>query len=859
MNKRARKTRLLAGILCTSLLLTALFSAMAATTYPYETTCIEAVNLRKTASSSAVIMKRIPAGVSVKVLGVSGDYYQVEYDGATGYAIKQYVDGTTPGTEVAPVLAESLDPPIAITGYPYDTIAIANVKLRKTASDTATVLLVVPQDAVLTVLDVTASGFAKVKYNGKTGYVMSSFLNLASFSIQTAAPTDTPDPEAAKYTVLQMGSTGSAVKALQEALTELTYYDGAIDSNFGAQTLAALNALKKRNGMEEDGIADGAFQKFLYEGTPKDPKGYRKNIKTLAPISGVTIKSGNKGEPVETLQARLKELGYYLGEITGVCDKATVTAIEDFQQKHSLDKTGIADTQTQNLLYGATALSAAAIITPTPMPTVAPPKDTVRQGDKGDDAKAVQQRLKDLGYYTGKVDGKFNASSVKALKEFQAKSGLEQDGVCGIKTRAVLFGENATSAVATAIPIVVEVVATMVPITAENVVIIQAGSRGNAVLNLQNRLTELGYYSSRQDGVYLEDDISAVRAFQKANSLKVDGKAGYETQSVLFSENAVPGNQATGGESLRYGSLGDEVVTLQNRLIELGYLTGTADGTFGLATKTALMKFQKINKLTRDGVAGAQTQGVLYSTAAVSNTADATAVLSEGSVGTAVKDMQNRLIALGYLTGSADGKFGAKTSLALIAFQKSNSLKADGIAGAKTLSVLINASASSVPGASPTPKPDAINLTGAPQAASVRYANWYTEIKARLKLYPNVTIYDYVTGISWQLNVFSFGAHADAEPLTVNDTANMNRAFGGITTWTPKAVWVVLSDGTIYLASTHNTPHDPYHIKDNNFRGHICIHFPRTMEQVQAIGPYATSHQKAIDFGWNATQARIGQ
>lgn len=858
MNKRARKIRLMAGIMCVSLLLTALFSAMAATTYPYQTTCMEAVNLRKTASSSAVIMKRIQAGASVKVLGVSGDYYQIEFDGATGYAIKQYVDGTTTGTEVAPVLADYLAPPIAITGYPYDTTAIANVKLRKTASDTATVLLVVPQDALLTVLDVTASGFAKVRYNGKTGYVMSSFLNLASFSIQTAAPTATPDPEAAKYTVLQMGSTGPAVSALQEALTELTYYNGAIDSKFGAQTLAALNALKKRNGMEEDGIADGALQKLLYEGTPKNPKGYRKIIKTLAPISGVTIKSGNKGEPVEKLQARLKELGYYMGEITGVCDKATVTSIKDFQQKHSLEKTGIADTQTQNLLYGATALSAAAIITPTPMPTVAPPKDTVREGDKGDDAKAVQQRLKDLGYYTEKVDGKFSAASVKALKAFQVKSGLAQDGVCGIKTRAVLFGENAATAVATAIPIVVES-PTMVPITAENVVIIQAGTRGNAVLNLQNRLTELGYYSSRQDGVYLEDDISAVRAFQKANSLKVDGKAGYETQSMLFSENAVPGNQATGGGSLRYGSLGDEVVTLQNRLIELGYLTGTADGTFGLATKTALMQFQKINKLTRDGVAGSKTQGVLYSTTAVSNTADATGVLREGAMGAAVKDMQNRLIALGYLTGSADGKFGAKTSLALIQFQKSNSLKADGIAGSITLSALSTASGSTAPGAVPTPKPSAINLVGAPQAASVRYANWYTETKARLRLYPNLTLYDFTTGISWQVNAFSFGAHADAEPLTANDTANMNRAFGGKTTWTPKAVWVVLSDGTIYLASTHNTPHDPYHIKDNGFRGHICIHFPRTMEQVEAIGPYATSHQKAIDFGWNATQARITQ
>jgi len=48
-------------------------------------------------------------------------------------------------------------------------------------------------------------------------------------------------------------------------------------------------------------------------------------------------------------------------------------------------------------------------------------------------------------------------------------------------------------------------------------------------------------------------------------------------------------------------------------------------------------------------------------------------------------------------------------------------------------------------------------------------------------------------------------------------------------------------------------PHEVYHIKDNNFDGHLCIHFPRTQKQVEAIGPYATSHQKAIDLGWEAT------
>ena len=134
------------------------------------------------------------------------------------------------------------------------------------------------------------------------------------------------------------------------------------------------------------------------------------------------------------------------------------------------------------------------------------------------------------------------------------------------------------------------------------------------------------------------------------------------------------------------------------------------------------------------------------------------------------------------------------------------------------------------------------------------YANWYTTVKDVAKKYPYATVYDYATGISWQVNIFSVGAHADCEPVTANDTAKMNRAFGGETTWNPKAVWVIFSDGSVYMASTHNTPHGTSHNKDNNFNGHLCIHFPRTQAQATAIGPYATSHQETIDRGWAETR-----
>ena len=60
------------------------------------------------------------------------------------------------------------------------------------------------------------------------------------------------------------------------------------------------------------------------------------------------------------------------------------------------------------------------------------------------------------------------------------------------------------------------------------------------------------------------------------------------------------------------------------------------------------------------------------------------AVLKQGSTGATVKTMQTKLINWGYLSGKADGIFGAKTKAAVIKFQRNNGLTADGVVGTKT-------------------------------------------------------------------------------------------------------------------------------------------------------------------------------
>ena len=55
--------------------------------------------------------------------------------------------------------------------------------------------------------------------------------------------------------VLRQGDTGSAVRLLQESLTELDYYDGAITGHYGRLTKEAVRVFQRKNDLSSDGIA----------------------------------------------------------------------------------------------------------------------------------------------------------------------------------------------------------------------------------------------------------------------------------------------------------------------------------------------------------------------------------------------------------------------------------------------------------------------------------------------------------------------------------------------------------------------------------------------------------------------------
>ncbi len=549
--------------------------------------------------------------------------------------------------------------------------------------------------------------------------------------------------------------------------------------------------------------------------------------------------------------------------------------------------------------------------------------ETLEFGDRGSDVLKLQQCLLALGYDPQGVDGKFGRGTENAVKMYQAANGLEADGKAGHLTLSKLFdgesipaggasgsgssgstgsssGENAPGTA-----------------TSTNPNTLKYGDSGSRVTELQTALTKLGYNTNGIDGKFGRGTHEAVVKFQKDNGLYPDGLAGSKTLELIdkrLSElnnsgssssgsstgnsnsssssgnsSSTSGSTASGVPSnltrtLRKGCTGDDVLTVQKKLKELGYYTSILDGVYGNGSIAAVRAFQQNNGLTADGLAGTRTFKVMFSGSAVpagsasgsgstsgssgSTSGSSTSGSSSGETGSSsetyttlrygdkgesVRKLQKALKELNYSV-SADGDYGALTQMAVSAFQKCNGLEADGVAGPETQQLLYSGKAkpydASVAGNTSTLPEGAGSATG-PSTSKVKLLHWFNEIKPNVKSGQTVTVFDPATNLQWTLRFMSLGRHADSEPLTALDTQIMFKAFGYKNTWTPKPVYVKLPSGTWTLATMHNVPHLSGSIKDNEFDGHLCVHFLRDMDECQKNDPdYGVQNQNAIRKKW---------
>lgn len=181
-----------------------------------------------------------------------------------------------------------------------------------------------------------------------------------------------------------------------------------------------------------------------------------------------------------------------------------------------------------------------------------------KNGSSGAEVKKIQQRLADLGYYNGAIDGNFGDATEEAYKAFQKAAGLTVDGIAG-NSRNTLYSEDAPEAPKADTTAKVEedkpeeeTTAPTEPATepTTEAVQYQNGDEGEKITAIQQQLIKLGYFAMEATGYYGEYTAQTVANFQNQNSLDSTGIVDEKTYNALFSDKAVanPDTEVVSGE-----------------------------------------------------------------------------------------------------------------------------------------------------------------------------------------------------------------------------------------------------------------------------------------------------------------------
>jgi len=121
--------------------------------------------------------------------------------------------------------------------------------------------------------------------------------------------------------------------------------------------------------------------------------------------------------------------------------------------------------------------------------------------------KELQTTLATLEYYTGSVDGVYGPETTQAVEAFQKDAGIAVDGKYGPETHTAL--EKAY-------------------IETSN-----AWEDHKAITELQQAMSDLGYYEGAVDGLYGPETVAGIKAVQKDCGLAEDGLYGPDTHACL--------------------------------------------------------------------------------------------------------------------------------------------------------------------------------------------------------------------------------------------------------------------------------------------------------------------------------------
>jgi peptidoglycan hydrolase-like protein with peptidoglycan-binding domain len=168
----------------------------------------------------------------------------------------------------------------------------------------------------------------------------------------TTKPASKKSSSAPKPTlVLAHGAKGERVRDLQVRLRQLGWYAGSISGTYAASTVKGVKGFQGRRHLKKTGDVDAKTWSELTKRTKTPTRDQRHNVLHPGPA---LYQQGSSGDRVRDLQARLKQIGWFAGPVTGTYGSATVSSVRGFQGKRDIPVTGKVDARTRNRLVAMT-------------------------------------------------------------------------------------------------------------------------------------------------------------------------------------------------------------------------------------------------------------------------------------------------------------------------------------------------------------------------------------------------------------------------------------------------------------------------------------------------------------------------
>ncbi|MGL5510021.1 MAG: peptidoglycan-binding domain-containing protein, partial [Microcoleaceae cyanobacterium] len=428
----------------------------------------------------------------------------------------------------------------------------------------------------------------------------------------------------------------------QTALRNQGYFIGNVTDVYGTKTENAVKKFQRERNLYPSGQVDQVTWNSIFRLNSPSVTGYNtsptipQNSYTPSPYPSNSVAYnpqfpyqptnlnrvlawGEVSQEVGLLQQRLQTLSFYNGPINNTFDVATRAAVIQFQKQRGIAPvSGEVGPTTWQFLFAFN-----------PIVGNTSSRNYPNFGDTGSQVILLQQRLTNLGFYRGPMDGSFYDATRQALIAFQQSRNITPVGQVGPTTWAALFSDMTAKPPVPQIPNGINTnnnIAGMPPMfpwlpgcgnTAGNgwsnvFKTLSLGSQGIDVVFLQRLLVASNQTTGGVDGIFGRSTENAVKSFQASKGICNNGEVNANTWLALLSANYV--GQGGGTTACPYpittlvNSFPNMAIENQSLLLGLqqwlnfnGFYQGPFDGTNNPQLRQAVSQVQLMYGVRPEG------------------------------------------------------------------------------------------------------------------------------------------------------------------------------------------------------------------------------------------------------------------